>query len=165
MSEIVPDNGFRIIVAFGFLVTVGGISAHAAAQDLLLSAPTDALICGEPNIRAANERGLFVWRDCPDGQLHIRATSGTQELVRCEVRVASSVDFPSPPEPFSFEGARDVVELATQQLTTFVHNVKGGGWDGFDFVAPAGGSLCLTATMLPAGAQIYIGSAKTPGGY
>lgn len=131
-------------------------SATATIDDNEVSA------CGEPEIDRGSETGLFLWRDCFSNNWHMRVTAGGGPKLTYDGQVGSSEVFPSPPVPFSVEGA-DSVDDTDPQAVLYSLNVANSGWDGFGFEKPATGQTCFELSS-PGGVQIFLGEDKTAAG-
>ena len=111
--------------------------------------------CGEPTYDPAARTALYVWRDCPSNNWHLRATSG-EGWVQFEGDV-SSAGFSSV-EAIDLE-ASDVLDSSVPDAITFRFGVSSPWQDGFRFGLRKSANACIRLTA-PAGATVRVGSAQ-----
>ena len=122
----------------------------------------DVNACGEPSYDPGSEKGVFVWQDCDGSQLwHMRTTGGgDSNKVSYEGNVTSNLGFSSL-TPFSVEASDTLDNSTDPNRIDYVFGMRNTGQDGFDFTYPAGASTCFDATLIPSGANVFLGSDKT----
>ena len=125
--------------------------------------------CGQPNYNKATERGLFIWKDCAitsSETWRVRATSGgASSVISYEGVVGSDQSFSSL-TPVSIEASFDTLDNSDPQRIEYIMKMINSGQDGFDFSFDASANVCFDPTVLPAGANVYLGgnrdSVSTP---
>jgi hypothetical protein len=116
--------------------------------------------CGAPVYNAATEAAVFLYYDCADSrQWRVRFTAGG---VSGSYRGTLSSDAPFETLAGVSQEATDVLNPApfatpTAGPITYVQNVGGNGFDGFEFRLAAGARACFNLTA-PAGRPVWIGS-------
>ena len=99
---------------------------------------------GEPLYDAANESGLFVWKDKSTGLWHIEGTAGTG-FVRYKGVISSSIAF-TDIKGRSLESG-DVLDFSDPLKIVFDIQMSSPWQDGFEFKVPAGAKVQLTLTQ------------------
>jgi hypothetical protein len=116
--------------------------------------------CGAPVYNAATEAAVFLYYDCADSrQWRVRFTAGG---VSGSYRGTLSSDAPFETLAGVSQEATDVLNPApfatpTAGPISYVQNVGGNGFDGFEFRLAAGARACFNLTA-PAGRPVWIGS-------
>ena len=113
--------------------------------------------CGQPTYSPGVDKGLFLWKDCSaSGHWYIRTTGGGDpNKITYMATMSSDTGFSSVSE-FSFE-SNDILTVLGNQVDTTM-NMRGAGSDGVDFDFIPGSDTCFEATVLPAGAQVFLGA-------
>lgn len=114
--------------------------------------------CGAPTLDGFQDKGVYVWRDCPSGKWILRVLSANTTITY-EGTVTSTSNFTSV-KPQGLE-AGDVLNTSNTKQISFAFISKGTGADGVDFKLPDGANACLKVPV-PAGAQFYMGPFKKP---
>jgi len=114
----------------------------------------EASACGAPAIDTASQRGLFLWRSCPDNTWHMRVTAAGPEKQVYTGRITAEQAFPSTPHPFSLE-RNDLLDAASRAIS-YTLNVRNRGQDGFRFETPESGAVCFEVNT-PDDIRIFLG--------
>jgi hypothetical protein len=160
---VLDDGVSEATESFGLVLSgaSGASLVRAAAVGTILDDDGFAgPACGAPVYNAATEAAVFLYYDCADSrQWRVRFTAGG---VSGSYRGTLSSDAP-------FETLAGVSQEATDVLNpapfatpragpiTYVQNVGGNGFDGFEFRLAAGARACFNLTA-PAGRPVWIGS-------
>jgi hypothetical protein len=114
--------------------------------------------CGAPALNGWQDKGVYVWRDCPSGKWILRVLSANTTITY-EGTVTSTSNFTSI-KPQGLETG-DVLNTSNTKQISFNFISKGTGIDGVDFKLPDGANACLKVPV-PSSAQVYMGPFKKP---
>lgn len=145
------SENFSLLLSNPLNSTLGNASAEITILDDEISP------CGQPAYDSSTESGIFLWRDCPDGQWHMRISAGGVYSTYAG-SISSSNGF-SQISGFSIEPA-DNLDLTQPDAATYQLTVSGGGQDGIDFTPAAVSSTCFSVD-LPAGLPVVVGAATS----
>ena len=121
------------------------------------STPSDDS-CFEPAYDRATEQAIFLWKDCPTGQWHVRLTGGGDASgVIADGSIRSNALF-SNVAPFSIENNDTLDNTTDPTQITFELKVWNAAQDGFSFI-PTGSNTCFIENS---GVPIYLGENKVP---
>jgi hypothetical protein len=116
--------------------------------------------CGEPAYSAAADRGLFLWRDCtapgPNETWHMRVTGGGGAWTNFSGSVASNALLTTVGFSLEASDSLDATSAGDGDIDYSLF-VGGSGEDGFELTVPPGSTTCFDPTVLPAGAQVFVG--------
>jgi hypothetical protein len=114
--------------------------------------------CGKPPLNGWQDKGVFVWRDCPTGQWIMRVLSANTSITY-QGTITSSSNFTNV-KPRGLE-TNDSLDTSNARQLGFTFNSRGTGQDGVDFKLPDGANACLNVAA-PSGVQVYMGPLRKP---
>jgi hypothetical protein len=114
--------------------------------------------CGAPKLNGWQDKGVFVWRDCPSGKWSVRVLSANTTITY-QGTVTSTSNFVTI-KPQGLETG-DSLNTSNPKQISFTFISKGTGSDGVDFKLPDGASVCLNVTA-PSTGQITMGPLRIP---
>lgn len=112
---------------------------------------------GAPTYNPNVDKAIFLWR-VADGSWRLRATAGNAKA-NYVGNLAADRAF-TYVTPASIETS-DLLDVSNPSLIDFNLNMARGWFDGINFAAPSGASVCMAMT-LPPGAAVLVGPARTP---
>ncbi len=143
---------FNLVLSNPTNGVLGNALASATISD------DEASPCGQPAYNQKTERGVFLWKDCSNGQWRARMTGGGTTATY-QGTVIADQDLVNP-VGVSIEST-DVLDFTSDPTRiSFGLNSGATGQDGFDFTLPAAAAACLTVDA-PAGVPIYVGAVRT----
>lgn len=122
------------------------------------TAPAEPQECNQPNYDKTTERAVFLWKDCPTNQWHMRLSGGgdTNGVVALG-SVLSTTGFDDI-NGFSIEGNDTFDANTNPNKIIYDLRVWNAAQDGFDFM-PSGSDACF---VLNSDAPLYLGENKVP---
>ncbi len=159
-ATITPATGFTGSLTVP--VTVNDGNANSAVFNLTVSVIENGPSpCGIPAQSPGTEAAVFVWKNCTTGKWSMRVTAGGGSKFYSG-SVVSSQPF-STVTPVSVE-ANDTLNYTTDpRQIVYGLTTTSTYQDGFDFSFPASAAVCFNVN-LPAGATVYVGTARTVAG-
>ena len=116
--------------------------------------------CYEPEFDKATEAGVFLWKDCFDGDWSLRVTGGGGANVVYDGLIGSDAAFTTV-TPFSAE-TNDVIDFTSDPAKVrYTLMVGGTGIDGIDFMPSSGSGTCLYLNI-PEGQTVQVGHLRRP---
>lgn len=113
--------------------------------------------CAAPTYDPDSLTAVYIWRDCPENNWHVRFTSGGG-WQRFTGTVASSPALLSV-NGVDLEPGGDLLDASDLSAVTFSLGLIPPFQDGFDFSLPTGTSACFSLDA-PAGAAVLAGATK-----
>lgn len=110
--------------------------------------------CGTPQYDPAAKTAMYIWRDCPSNNWHVRVTS-SGDWTRFDGTVDAQQAFTAV-DGVELEPA-DVLNTSDPDLIDFRLGVSSPWQDGFDFSLPADANACVSLPS-PAGASVLAGA-------
>lgn len=146
-SDVTADRVYRITEGTGIAVVNAG-------------ATTQPFPCGAPPYSAANDTGIYLWKDCPSQKWKVRAVAAAASALYTGI-VTSNATFAT----VQAQGleANDELDYTTNpEQIRFVMNTPRGTQDGFDFKLGTGATATCLSINLPEGQKVYYGPLATP---
>ncbi len=110
----------------------------------------------------AQDRGLFIWKDCAtSGGWFARATGGNGDGIEYAGQVLSDEAFATV-TPVDVEAGNDIVDNTDPASINYFLRMSGSGVDGFDFTVNPGADVCVKADSLPPASQVMLGRDHLP---
>lgn len=141
------------------VVEGSGINAVVAGPVSDFDPPAGGDECGEPAYLTDLDQALFVWKNCSNGEWHVRATAGGSKDYltyqgALDVDAASGGQFSSFIKK-SFESS-DTLGFGSNRID-FSMTTSGAGEDGFSFYLANGQPGCLSLST-PSNARVFLGA-------
>lgn len=121
---------------------------------------TQPFPCGAPPYSAANDTGVYIWKDCPSQKWKVRAVAASASTLYSGV-VTSNVAYASVQRQ-GLESNDELDYTTNPAQIRFVMNTPRGTQDGFDFKLGAGATQTCLSINRPEGQKLFYGPLATP---
>jgi hypothetical protein len=121
------------------------------------SAP--AYQCGAPPLNGTQDRGVFLWRDCPSGEWRLRtAAAGSTGTWSGTITAGSAF---KNVKPIGLSTADKLDSTTNPKQIKFTFQTQNSNLDGVNFTPQDGTSACLRISA-PTGSKVYYGPFRVP---
>ena len=127
-------------------------------NSLMSCRPSAQSVCGEPAYNPAKDHGIFLWKDCPNNQWHLRVTAGMSNGAMYQGFTTTS-NGNGLVTPYNLN-ANDTLDVTTQpSRIDFDIRVWQPNINGFDFSYPQATDLCFGLSHR-SGNSVTLGQSK-----
>lgn len=116
--------------------------------------------CGAPPFNAADNTGIYLWKDCPSQKWKVRTVAANGSTLYSGT-VTSDTDFASV-QAQGLESNDELDSTTNSKQIRFVLNTPAGSQDGFDFQLGTGAAGACLNVNLPEGQNVYYGPLASP---
>lgn len=156
ISVETPSSGTSILVGSNRVPVTSPFNPVTLAS----CTPSEPVQCGDPDMDATVDEGLYIWMDC-GGTWTVEASGIVNQGVKKFIgSITSSLDFTSI-TPLSLE-SNDSLSTDLTLPIDFTMKVLNPWFDDFEFTVDSAANLCVDVTNIPSGMSIYAGPNRTP---
>lgn len=138
-------------------VAANGFYTATERGDLVATPPGRGVpyACGEPELDAAVDRGVYVWKECYLGVWRVRFAAGGDSQ-----RFAGQIAADAPIGTVNNAGWGNVLDLSDPETLVFEVNEANARLKGFNLIPGAGSTRHCLSLQSPAGTPIFYGPLK-----